>query len=93
MLNKKTVEGVANLARLKLNDLEVEELSSVLSKVLAQFEEIAKVDTEGVAPLVTPVDIMKSLRPDVVGPKEDGDKLIAGAPEKSGRLYKVPPVV
>jgi aspartyl-tRNA(Asn)/glutamyl-tRNA(Gln) amidotransferase subunit C len=93
MLNKDTVKKVSILARLKLTDAEVEDYARVLSAVLENFEQIAKVDTHGVKALVTPTDMVPTLRADVVERLVASDKLLANAPEKSGRLFKVPPVV
>ncbi len=93
MLNKDTVKKVSVLARLQLNDAEVEDCTKVLSAVLENFEQIAKVDTEGVKPLVTPTDMAPSMRADMAEQLVASDKLLANAPEKSGRLFKVPPVV
>lgn len=93
MLTKETVEKVSVLARLKLSDGEIVEYGKVLSAVLENFEQIAKVDTSGVRPLVTPTDMSVSMRADVVEQVVGSDKLLENAPEKSGRLFKVPPVV
>jgi len=93
MLTKETVEKVSVLARLKLSDGEIVEYGKVLSAVLENFEQIAKVDTSGVRPLVTPTDMSVSMRADVVEQAVGSDQLLENAPEKSGRLFKVPPVV
>jgi aspartyl-tRNA(Asn)/glutamyl-tRNA(Gln) amidotransferase subunit C len=92
-LDKKTVEKVSTLARLKLSDAEHADYAKVLSAVLENFEQIAKVPTENVKPLVTPTDMTLSLRDDVAERTVSSDKLLQNAPEQSGRLYKVPPVV
>lgn len=92
MLTTETVEKVAHLARLKLTAPEIEAIRTQLSAVLENFEKISQVDTTGVRPLVTPTDMSQTLRPDV--PEQfDSEKLLSNAPEKSGRLFKVPPVV
>jgi len=92
MLTRETVEKVSHLARLKLSEDEMKAFSNQLSAVLENFEQLAKVDTTGVEPLVTPSEISPHLRPDVAD-TTDGEKILSNAPEKSGRLFKVPPVV
>src|SRR4051812_17263745 len=92
-ISPKTVEHVSKLARLKLTETELTELSQVLSNVLDHFEQIAKVDTSGVLPLLTPTDMTVALREDAVEKTIDSDTLLMNAPDKSGRLFKVPPVV
>jgi aspartyl-tRNA(Asn)/glutamyl-tRNA(Gln) amidotransferase subunit C len=86
------VQKVSHLSRLKLTHEEMTVIQSQLSAVLENFEQIAQVKTEGVRPLVTPTDIDQAMRSDVVEPF-DSEKLLENAPEKSGRLFKVPPVV
>jgi aspartyl-tRNA(Asn)/glutamyl-tRNA(Gln) amidotransferase subunit C len=92
MLTTEAVEKVAHLARLKLSSNEIAAIQSELSVVLENFEQIAQVDTKDVRPLVTPTDMSQTLRPDVPE-KYEAEKLLANAPEKSGQLFKVPPVV
>lgn len=91
-LSKETVEKVSQLARLKLSDAEMTAMSTQLSAVLENFEQIANVNTEGVKPLVTPTDMTPSMREDRVE-AVDSEKMLANAQDKSGRLFKVPPVV
>ena len=93
MLTKETVEKVSTLARLKLTEAEIAAFSLQLSAVLENFEKIAQVNTKDVRPLLTPSEITMTLRPDVVEKSVDSEKLLANAPEKSGRLFRVPPVV
>lgn len=96
VLDRETVEKVSKLARLKLSEDEVAAFAQQLSSVLENFEQIAQVDTNGIRPLVTPTDMSVSFRPDeaVLETNEtENEKLLENAPEKSGRLFKVPPVV
>lgn len=93
MLDKETAVKVARLARLKLEDWELENYSKVLTAVLEHFDQIAEIPTDGVEPLVTPTEMMMSVREDSVEKTVDSDRIIENAPEKSGRLFRVPPVV
>jgi aspartyl-tRNA(Asn)/glutamyl-tRNA(Gln) amidotransferase subunit C len=96
MLDRDTVEKVSKLARLKLNEVEIAAFAEQLSSVLANFESIAQVDTAGVRPLITPTDMSVQLRPDdtvLFANEAENEKLLENAPEKMGRLFKVPPVV
>jgi aspartyl-tRNA(Asn)/glutamyl-tRNA(Gln) amidotransferase subunit C len=92
-LDSQTVARVAKLARLNLTGEEITAISSQMSAVLANFEKIAQVVTTGVRPLVTPTEMTSSMRQDEVKKPTETDALLDSAPEKSGRLYKVPPVV
>ena len=91
-LSLDAVKKVAHLSRLKLTDSELAAIQTQLSLVLENFDQISQVNTDGVPPLLTPTEIVQVLRPDT--PEVfDSEKILANAPEKSGRLFKVPPVV
>jgi aspartyl-tRNA(Asn)/glutamyl-tRNA(Gln) amidotransferase subunit C len=93
MIDKQTIEKIAKLARLQITDVEAMEYSEQLSKALAHFEQIAKVDTTGVEPLVTPSEIEHTMREDVVVQLFTAEQMTENAPAKIGNLFKVPPVV
>lgn len=93
MITKDTVLKISHLARLQLTEAEVTSFSQQLSATLENFNQIAKLDTKNVEPLVTPSEIVPHLRTDEVIKGPGAEKMLANAPEKSGNLYKVPPVV
>lgn len=93
MIDPKTIAHIAKLARLELGSEEAAKYSEELSKALQYFEQIAKVETTGVEPLVTPSEIVPFWRPDEARRENDAEEMTANAPEKMGHLFKVPPVV
>ena len=92
-----TIKKIANLARLELSVDEQELYSKQLGAILDYVSQLSKVNTDGVAPLVTATDMSFTMREDL--PREPGqgfgdrELVVANAPEKSGRLFKVPPVL
>lgn len=93
MIDKKTIEHIAKLARLHISEAEAQEFSMQLSKALGYFEQISKVPTEGVEPLVTPSEIETFWREDGVKKQLSAEELVSNAPDKIGNLFRVPPVV
>ncbi len=93
MIDKTTVEHIAKLARLSLSDKEAAEYSTQLSKILGYFEQIAKIDTKEIDPLVTPTDVEEFWREDAVKHENTAEEMVANAPQKTGHLFTVPPVV
>ncbi len=91
--NEKTIQKIANLARLRLTDSEAIELSSQLAKVITHFNEIAQLNTQNIEPLITPTQIDSVWRNDAVEQNLTAEEIIANAPDKLGNLFKVPPVV
>jgi len=92
-LSKATVQHIAKLARLEISEAEAQAMSAQLSAVLDNFNELAKVDTKGVEPLITPSDIEMNLRVDEVKQTEPPQTMLENASDRSGHLFTVPPVV
>ena len=93
MIDKKTIEHIAKLARLHITEEEAQEYSTQLAKALGHFEQISKVDTSGVEPLVTPTEMDAYWREDVALQEYSAEEMTANAPDRAGNLFKVPPVV
>jgi aspartyl-tRNA(Asn)/glutamyl-tRNA(Gln) amidotransferase subunit C len=85
---------VAHLARVSLTASETKQLAEQLSSVLAAFEKVSQVNTDGVEPLTTPTDMSAAHRDDEVRNWEGASEAaLRNAPEAVGHLFKVPPVV
>ncbi|MBX2995644.1 MAG: Asp-tRNA(Asn)/Glu-tRNA(Gln) amidotransferase subunit GatC [Bdellovibrionaceae bacterium] len=93
MIDHKALEHIAHLAKLYVSETEAQEFASQLSKALGHFEQISKVDTKGVEPLVTPSEVEAYWRPDEVKKELTAEEIVANAPARTGNLFTVPPVV
>lgn len=93
MIDKKTIEQIAKLSKLYITEQEAQQYGEQLSKVLGHFEQISKVDTQGIEPLITPTDINSFWRQDLVVKELTAEEIVANAPQKTGNLFTVPPVV
>lgn len=93
MIDKKTIEHIAKLARLEITEDEANEYSQQLGKAMTHFEQISKVDTTGIEPLVTPTEIEDFWREDIAKQEFTPEEMTSNAPSKAGNLFKVPPVV
>ncbi len=93
MLKKEAVQHIAKLARLTLTDDEANAYTTQLSAILDSFNEISKINTNNIEPLITPIDMVMQLRPDGAEKHGTTEELLESAPARSGNLYKVPPVV
>ena len=87
------VKRVAKLARLQLEPEEEVLFQKQIDMVVEYFSELKEIPTEGIEPLVTPLDSEAHLRVDEVNAWEDSSLALENAPESSGNLFKVPPVV
>lgn len=93
MIDQKTIQNIAHLARLNVTKEEAAELGEQLTKVLDHFKQIAAIDTSNIEPLVTPIEVSFFARNDEVNHANTTEEMLSNAPEKAGNLFKVPPVV
>ncbi len=92
-LNLKEVAHVASLAKLGASQEELQKHAEELSKILKYFDQISEVDTKNIEPLVTPSDIELFLREDEAKQECSTEEILSNAPERTGNLFTVPPVI
>ena len=92
-MDKQTVFKIARLARIYVNEVDVDRYASELSTILKFVEQMDKVDTDNVAPLSHPQDRVLRLREDKVTEKDQRDVFQATAPATENGLYLVPKVI
>lgn len=90
MLDRAQVLHVARLARLQLQEPEIDRMASELSKVLGHFEKIQELELEGVPPTSHVVDVATPLRPDEPEPCLPAEVALASAPEPLDGGFGVP---
>jgi aspartyl-tRNA(Asn)/glutamyl-tRNA(Gln) amidotransferase subunit C len=90
MIDREQVEHVAKLARLKLNDEELERMSHELSGILEHVERIAELDLDGVEPTSHVIALENVLRPDEPRPSWERDEMLERAPDPASGAYRVP---
>ncbi len=90
-LTREDVEQIALLARLALEDGEIERLRGELTAILAHMDVLAEVDTTGVEPMTHAVPTEMRLRADEVGASLD--EALSGAPDAAGGLFQVPHII
>jgi aspartyl-tRNA(Asn)/glutamyl-tRNA(Gln) amidotransferase subunit C len=92
-LSRSDVEHVAYLARLGLNDAELERLEGQLNHILDQYAKLAELDTEAIAPTAQTIELENILRDDVVTPSLPVEAVVGNAPARSGDFVIVPPIL
>lgn len=92
-IDKETVGKIARLARIRVTDADKETLAGELSGILAMVERLNKVDTKGVEPLTSVVQMKLPLRADVVTDGGIPEKILQNAPEHTAGFFVVPKVV
>ncbi len=92
-VDKATVRRIAHLARIGVEEEELEGLSGELSSILNWIEQLHEVDTENVPPLASVNHATLLPREDVVNDGGDPDAVLANAPERHDDFFAVPKVV
>jgi len=87
------VRRVADLAMLKFDHSELEQLTAELSTILDYFERLQAVDTSEVEPDLGPPIKEATLRPDQRTPCLPPEQALANAPDRSGGHFRVPRVI
>lgn len=92
-LDAATVQHIAKLARIELDDTHTPTIQKELSSILDMVEQMQAVDTDGIQPMSHPMDATQRLRTDEVTEPNQRDALMANAPEQQDGLFIVPKVV
>ena len=92
-VTKKDVEYIANLARLRFNEEELDNFTHELNEILNYVEKLNELDTQNVEPLSHPIENKNVFRPDNVKPSIDREDALKNAPERTEEFFVVPKVI
>lgn len=97
-VDKATVAKIASLARIRMDDAQLERMVPELNGILQWVEQLGEVDVSGIAPMAAVIPNTLRLRDDVVdadpltggGKRED---VLANAPAAEHGFFGVPKVI
>lgn len=92
-ISRDDVAHVARLARLALDDAELDTFTAQLGAVLDHAADIEALDLADVAPTAHPVPLDNVLRADQPGPTLTPDEALAGAPAAEDHRFRVPTIL
>jgi aspartyl-tRNA(Asn)/glutamyl-tRNA(Gln) amidotransferase subunit C len=92
-LSRADVEHVAHLARLGLTDEELERLEGQLNHILDQYQILASVPTDHIAPTAQTIELENILRDDVTRPSLSQGAVLDLAPAREGEFIVVPAIL
>jgi aspartyl-tRNA(Asn)/glutamyl-tRNA(Gln) amidotransferase subunit C len=88
-----TVRRIAHLARVAVEDGEVEHLRGEINAILAFVEQLSEVNVEGVEPMTSVTPMVMKKRQDEVTDGGIADVIVANAPATQDHYFLVPKVV
>jgi aspartyl-tRNA(Asn)/glutamyl-tRNA(Gln) amidotransferase subunit C len=92
-LTRADVEHVAQLARLALDDDEIEQFTRELGVILEHAQQVAALDTHDVPPTAHPLPLVNVLRADELRASVDRDEVLAMAPATEDHRFRVPRIL
>lgn len=87
------VRNVARLARLGVDEDQIDVYAGELSRIVDVFARLQAVDTDTIAPMAHPLDLTARLRPDTVLETDQREAFQAVAPAVADGVYLVPKVI
>jgi aspartyl-tRNA(Asn)/glutamyl-tRNA(Gln) amidotransferase subunit C len=93
IIDKETVDKIANLARLELAEDEKEGLIEDMNKILGFMAKLNEIDTTGVEPLVYMTNETNVLREDVVKQDITTKEALLNAPKHTDEYFLVAKVI
>jgi len=92
-LTLEEVQHIADLARLRLTEEEVELYREQLSTILDYFAQLQSLDTSGILPTSSVLPPRSVLRADESRPGLSSQDLLRNAPHAEADQFRVPPVL
>jgi len=93
IIDKQTITKVANLARIEIQENDVEELITDMNKILTFMEKLNELDTTGVEPLVYMNSDENIWREDVVDQKISVQDGLKNSAVHDDRFFFVPKII
>ena len=92
-IDKNTINKIARLSRIKLEDKESEDYIKDLNSILDWVEQLNEVNTDKVEPLSNISSSVLPKREDISNDVNSSDEILENAPDKREGFFTVPKVV
>lgn len=92
-ITKEQVRHVADLARLEMDDTELESYGRDLGDILSYVAKLNEIDTSGVEPTAHVISMDTPFRDDERGDSFSHEQSLKNAPQRQGFYFQVPQVI
>ena len=92
-ISRSEVAHVARLARLALDEAELDALTGDMDAILAYVDQLDRLDTDSIVPTAHAVPMANAFRPDEVRPSFTPEQALANAPQPDPAGFRVPRVI
>ena len=92
-ISREEVSKVAQLAKLKLNEEQIDNHSNQIEKILDYINQLEKIDTTNVPCTTRAIEVINNFRSDVKEKCENRDEILNLAPQREHDFFKVPKII
>ena len=92
-VDEKLIRHIGRLSRIELTDEQVAAFGRQLADIVAYFDKLQELDTDGVEPLAHALPVQNVFAEDAAGESLPPEQALANAPQRDGHFYKVPKVI
>ena len=92
-ITKNEVKKVAHLARLELNEDEINKHAEQLEKILEYIKQLEKIDTLDVPSTTRAIEVINVFRKDEKKNYDSPEELLDLGPSKEDKYFKVPKIL
>ena len=92
-IDNQTVRKVSKLAKIKINEKEETKFIEELNNILGWVDELKKVDTEQIEPMLSVFNESMVMRKDEVSSEISDELVLKNAPESKSGFFVVPKVI
>ena len=92
-ITKEEVKKVAHLARLELNEEEINNHMEQLEKILEYIKQLESIDTNNVPATTRAIEVTNIFRKDEKKNSDCTEELLELGPSKEGKYFKVPKII
>ena len=92
-ITREEVSKVAKLAKLKLDEKEIDNHANQIEKILDYINQLEKIDTTNVPCTTRALEVINVFRSDTEKKYKDRDDILELAPSKEDDFFKVPKIM
>ena len=92
-IDKNTVKHISKIARISLDEKNVDSLSKDLTSIMKFIESLNKLNTDQTVPLTSIINASLKSRKDDVKDGKIRDQILKNSPEKNEEFFVVPKVI
>tara|TARA_B100000989_G_scaffold11772_1_gene8061 strand:- start:259 stop:555 length:297 start_codon:yes stop_codon:yes gene_type:complete len=92
-ISSNEVKKVAQLARLELNESEIQKHAEQLENILDYIKQLEKIDTENIPCTTRAIEVVNVFRKDEKKDYKNSEELLDLAPSRENQFFKVPKII